>query len=79
MLLYDIGRLNVLTKNTAICARVTELSGQYIGGLAEHPPVIPSAANCSIHAAAQVYSRSSQVPLLVPVGYLNLPCLSGRN
>ena len=48
-----IGRLNVLTRNTAICARVIGSSGQYSGGSTEQPAVMPSADNCSIQAAAQ--------------------------
>jgi hypothetical protein len=29
------------TRNTAICARVTVWSGQYVGGFVAQPPVIP--------------------------------------
>jgi len=35
-------RPNVFTRNTAICARVFGLSGQYLRGEVLHPPVIPS-------------------------------------
>ena len=35
-------RPNVFTRNTAICARVFGLSGQYFRGEVLHPPVIPS-------------------------------------
>lgn len=48
---YSYGKLNVFTKNTAICARLTAVSGQYVP--AAQPEVIPSAASCLIHAAAQ--------------------------
>jgi hypothetical protein len=45
------GRLNVSTRNLAISARGTGWSGQNV--VAVQPVVIPSAANCLIHAAAQ--------------------------
>ena len=35
-------RANVFTRNTAICARVFGLSGQYLSGEVLQPPVIPS-------------------------------------
>ena len=56
------GRLNVFTKNTAISALVTALSGLYVPS--GYPAVIPSAANSSIHAFAQYPSPTS----------LNLEC-----
>lgn len=33
-------RLKALTRNAAICPRVTELAGQYMGGANEHPCVM---------------------------------------
>ena len=45
------GRLKVFTKKTAIWARVTGDSGQYV--FVPHPAVIPSVTSCLIHAAAQ--------------------------
>lgn len=45
------GRLNAPTRKTAICARLTGVVGQNLPP--PHPPVIPSADNCSIHGAAQ--------------------------
>ena len=45
--------LNVLAMKTAIWSRVTGVAGQYWGGLALQPEVIPSAASRSIQAAAQ--------------------------
>ena len=38
-------------RNNAIWPRVTPAPGQYIRGVIEHPAVIPSVANCSIHFA----------------------------
>ena len=45
------GKLNVRTRNTAICARVTGDSGQYVP--VPQPAVIPSATSCLIHVPAQ--------------------------
>ncbi|SRR6266404_4191373 len=41
-------RLKALIRNAAICPRVTELVGQYIGGVSEHPCVMFNTAIRSI-------------------------------
>lgn len=38
----DYGRLNALTRKTAIWPRVTGVEGQYLGGLVKHLPVMPA-------------------------------------
>ena len=45
--------LNALTKNTAISARLTELSGQKRAGLVAQPLVTPDFDKASIQFAAQ--------------------------
>ena len=50
-------RPNVLTRNTAICARVTGSVGQKLP--LPHPPVIPSAAIASIQSTAKLPSGTS--------------------
>ena len=45
------GSPNVRTRNTAICARVTGASGQYVA--LPQPVAMPSVTSCLIHAAAQ--------------------------
>ena len=59
---YD--KSNVLTKKTAIWARVTGASGQYVP--APQPEVIPSATNCLTQAAAQYVGGTSEKPVLLP-------------
>lgn len=51
------GRLKVLTRKTAIWALVTESFGQKFPP--PQPPVTPSFANCSIHAAAKALAGTS--------------------
>ncbi len=48
---YGIARWKVRCRKTAICARLTEASGQK--SPPPQPPVTPSVASCLIHAAAQ--------------------------
>jgi hypothetical protein len=40
---------SAILRKTAIWPRVTGLSGQYRGGVAEHPPVMPRVAKYSIY------------------------------
>ena len=42
------GSWRALTRKLAICARVTELLGQYCGGLVAQPTVISRLASCSV-------------------------------
>lgn len=66
--LYGSGGPKILTRKTAICARVTEPSGQCIAGSSEQPPVIPSAANCATHAATQRSTPTSSKTAPVAAG-----------
>ena len=50
-------RLKALTRNTAICPRVTESFGQYRRGSWLQPDVIPSARNRSMKFAAKFFER----------------------
>jgi hypothetical protein len=50
---YGIGSSNVLTRKTAIWARVTESSGQYGRGSREQP------LQCRLHTASRSNSRAS--------------------
>jgi hypothetical protein len=44
---FTQGKLNARMRKTAVCARVTGASGQYLS--LAHPAVIPSATSCLIH------------------------------